>query len=268
MNSIGFIGLGNMAGAIIKGLRASTDFANTVIIGFDHNQSKLEHFATKYQVQGKADASHVAAGCDILVLAIKPQGLDDLLPQIKGSIHPGQLLISLAAGRSLGFYAGFLSNQVPLVQAMPNINAKVGLSATALCANDAVSDQQLEQAKQLFSAIGSVTVLPESKLPAFSAIAGAGPAFAYLFIDALASAGIQAGLTRSQAQEAACAMLLGSTRLVMDTGEHPMALVDQVTSPGGTTIQGIHQLKKLGFEHAVHQAVLAVIEKNERLKQG
>ena len=125
---------------------------------------------------------------------------------------------------------------------------------------------KLQTAAAIFDAVGSVSVLPESRLSAFSAIAGAGPAFAYAFIDALATAGIQAGLPRPLAQQAACAMLLGSAKLVMESGEHPRALIDQVTSPGGTTIEGMHKLAELGFEHAVHEAVRAVMEKEERMK--
>lgn len=265
MNSIGFVGLGNMAGAIIKGLRAKPAYQNTPILGCDRNPPKQKHFKDAFQVQILAEPKQVAGACQILVLAIKPQGLDALMEDIKDSLRPGQLLISLAAGRSLASYAAKLGAWVPVVQAMPNINAKVGLSVTALCSNKAVNQEQLQQAEALFEAVGSVRVVPENKVAAYSAIAGAGPAFACLFIDALASAGIQAGLTRSQAEQAACQMLLGSAQMVLSSGEHPRALIDQVTSPGGTTIEGMHQLAKLGFEHAIHEAVKAVIEKNERL---
>ena len=156
--------------------------------------------------------------------------------------------------------------KTPLIRAMPNINARAGASVTALCPNPWVTEGMLETARALFATVGSVTLLEEDKLAAFSAIAGAGPAFAYLFVDALASAGIQAGLPRALAQETACLMLEGSARLVLHSGEHPRALVDQVTSPGGTTIEGTQQLARLGFEHAVQAAVRAVIEKDNRMQ--
>ena len=197
VNSIGFIGLGNMAGAIIQGLRASEDYRHAHILGFDRNPPKCEAAKANFLVEICDSAAQLAAACDVLVFAIKPQGLDELMENIASFIKPGQLVISLAASRTLASYTNKLGEHVCLVQAMPNINAKIARSATALCANQQVSGPQLETARQIFQAVGSVVVLPESKLPAFSAIAGAGPAFAYLFIDALASAGIQAGLTRS-----------------------------------------------------------------------
>lgn len=263
--SIGFIGLGNMAGAIIKGLRNSRQFAITDIIGYDRNLHKQEAYFKDFEVQIAQDACAAAASCSLLVLAIKPQGMDELLNLVKPCLKADQLVISLAAGKTLGSFSATLGSNVALVRAMPNINARVGASMTALCHNDLVSAEQLESATAVFDAIGSVLVLPESKLPAFSAIAGAGPAFAYAFIDALATAGIRAGLPRPLAQQAACAMLFGSAKLVTESGEHPRALIDQVTSPGGTTIEGMHKLAELGFEHAVQAAINAVIEKEWKM---
>jgi pyrroline-5-carboxylate reductase len=263
---IGFIGLGNMAGAIIRGLRKTEAFIHTDISGFDHNDYKGKALNEEYGIRILPNAGEVAKACDVLLLAVKPQGMGMLLEELKGRISEKHLLISLAAGKTLNYYAGFLGELVPLVLAMPNINAKVGASCTALCANQEVTPKMMEQAAALFGAIGSVTVLPEEKLPVFSAIAGAGPAFAYLFIDALTSAGIKAGLPRRIVQQAACEMLEGSARLVQQSGEHPRSLIDQVTSPGGTTIEGMHKLAEFGFEHAVHEAVNAVIEKNKRMK--
>ena len=264
--TIGFIGLGNMAGAIIKGLRNSSQFGKTGIIGFDLDVHKRESFFRDYQVQTAKDACEAASSSSPLILAIKPQGMDDLLSQIKPCLKPGQLILSIATGKTTEYFASRLEEKTALVRVMPNINAKAGASMTALCPNGQVSDEQLQTAAAIFDAVGSVSVLPESRLSAFSAIAGAGPAFAYAFIDALATAGIQAGLPRPLAQQAACAMLFGSAKLVMESGEHPRALIDQVTSPGGTTIEGMHKLAELGFEHAVHEAVRAVMEKEERMK--
>ncbi len=264
--TIGFIGLGNMAGAIIKGLRNSPQFGMAGIIGYDRNPHKQESFLKDFEVQTAQDACEVASTSSLLILAIKPQGMDELLDQIKPCLKTGQLIVSLAAGKTTEYFSNQLGRKVALVRAMPNVNAKAGASMTALCKNSQVSDGQLEAAISVFDAIGSVSVLPESKLSAFSAIAGAGPAFAFAFIDSLATAGIKAGLPRPLAQQAACAMLFGSAKLVMESGEHPRALIDQVTSPGGTTIEGMHKLAELGFEHAVHEAVKAVIDKEEHMR--
>jgi len=265
--SIGFIGLGNMAGAIITGLRLSEAYRDTVIHGTDHNASKREDYRSRCNVAVLPDAGSVAKESELLVLAIKPQGLDALLAEIGKDIGERKLVVSLAAGKRLSFYEQRLGRRIPLVTAIPNVNAKIGLSSTALCKNDAVTPEQMKKAVALFEAVGGVAVLPEDKLAAYSAISGAGPAFAYLFADALASAGLKAGLARRDALQAACEMLEGSARMILASGEHPRALADQVTSPGGTTIEGMHTLAKLGFEHAVHEAVQAVIRKNQWLAE-
>lgn len=264
--TIGFIGLGNMAGAIIRGLRKSETFAHTPILGSDLDQSKLGTFRDEYNVRIMQDAVATALEADMLVLAVKPQGLDALLPQIKPVLRAAQLILTIAAGKSLRYYAEKIGENIPVVQIMPNVNAKVGASVSALCANKWVTEKMMEQAKAIFSAVGTVNVLPEHLIGAFSAIGGAAPAFVYLFIDALASAGIKAGMPRALAEKIAAEMVEGSARLVLSSNEHPRALVDQVTSPGGTTIEGVHKLAALGFEHAVHEAVKSVIDKNTALE--
>lgn len=263
--TIGFIGLGNMAGAIIRGLRNSRAFSERKILGFDLDESKREMMAREMNVSITENTLAVAKSSDILVLAIKPQGFDELLPLIKPVLKAKQLIISIAAGKTLNYLERMLGEEHAILRVTPNINAKAGASMTAICKNEAVSEAQLEEGSAIFDAIGSVVVLKEDKMPAFSAIAGAGPAFAFTFIDALVTAGVRAGLPRDLAQQAAGAMLFGSAKLVAESGEHPRALVDQVTSPGGTTIEGTHALSRLGFEHAVQEAVKAVIEKETLL---
>ncbi|MDI9519729.1 MAG: pyrroline-5-carboxylate reductase [Bacillota bacterium] len=263
--TIGFIGLGNMASAIIKGLRQSRDFRNLKIIGFDLDEDKRDLMSRDYDVAITENTLAVAKDSDILILAVKPQSFDELLPLLVPVLKEKQLVISIAAGKPLAYLCGYLGKDQPILRVTPNINAKAGASMTAICQNEAVSPEQLEAGSAIFDAIGSVIVLEESKMPAFSAIASAGPAFAFTFIDALSTAGIRAGLPRAVAQQAASAMLFGSAKLVAESGEHPRALVDQVTSPGGTTIEGTHTLSRLGFEHAVQEAVKAVIDKEKTL---
>ena len=262
---IAVIGLGNMAHAIIKGLRSSLAYRDAEIVGFDRNEGKRDAFAQAFQVRIAKSPCDAARQCSVVVLAVKPHQMADLLLEMKPCLQQ-QLIITLAAGQPLAFYEGILGSGKALVRAMPNINAQAGASMTGICRNQEVSESQLGLAVELFDAVGSVVVLPEDRLPAFSAIAGAGPAFAYAFIDALASAGVKAGLSRELAQRAACGMLFGSAKLAAESSLHPRALMDQVTSPGGTTIEGVHQLAEKGFEHAVHAAVDAVIQKNQRMQ--
>ena len=148
---------------------------------------------------------------------------------------------------------------------MPNICAQVLCSASAVCPNSLCSPAQAELVRAMFRSVGAVYDIPEAQFAAFSALGGASGAFVQMYIDALSSAGVKAGLPRALAQKIACQATLGAAKLCQETGEHPMALVDKVTSPGGTTIEGVHALKKAGFESAVIEAVNAVIEKDKRL---
>ena len=260
-HTIGFIGLGNMARAIIAGLRGSAAFEQADILGYDRNEDKRAAFEQSFGVRIAADACEVAGKADVLVLAVKPQGFDALKETIEGCLQPGQVLVSLAAGKPLAYFNINRGADLPVIRAMPNVNARASASMTAISYNGRVSKDQLERVVALFDAIGSVRVLEEEKMPAFNAIAGAGPAFAFAFIDALSTAGVRAGLPRAMAQQAASAMLIGSAKLVAESSNHPRALNDQVTSPGGPTIEGMHALSRLGFEHAVQEAVAAVIRK-------
>ena len=266
LHSIGFIGLGNMAGAVIRGLRTSNEFFETPILGCDHNQDKRDYFSATLGVTVLEDELAVAEQSQVLVLAIKPRGFEALLQKLSPALTGEQQPVSLAAGLSINQLSEYLGKPYPLVRAMPNINARVQASLTALSACPMVTPEQKELVSAIFQAVGSVQWINEDKLAAYSAISGAGPAFAFAFIDALSTAGIRAGLSRELAQQAACRMLEGSAALAARTKEHPRALIDLVTSPGGTTIEGMHALAKHGFEHAVQEAVQAVINKDKALK--
>lgn len=263
---IGFIGLGNMARAIIAGMRDSGAFRNTPILGSDHNEGKRLEMGERWGVTILEDDIAVARQADLLVLAVKPQALPALFERILPIRKPGQCALSLAAGRPLAWLEGALGADVPLIRAMPNVAARVGGSVTALCENGRASAEQKELAAAMFSAVGHAVWMTEERMKAFSTITGAAPAFTFLYLEALASAGLMAGLPKKMALEAAGRMMVGAARLVLETGEHPASLIDQVTAPGGTTIEGMHALKALGFEHAVHEAVKAVMEKERKLQ--
>lgn len=261
----GFIGLGNMAGAILHGMARSGRFERDAFVGFDIDPAKAGAFAEKPGLRALASEREVAAAADVLVLAVKPQGANPVLARIRDAMRPQTLLVTILAGLPLAYYAQRLREGTAVVRALPNVNALAGHSTTALCANAHVMEAQLQEAAAIFGAVGSVTQLAEAHARVFSALTGAAPAFVFQMIDALASAGVKGGLPRGMAQRAAADMLLGSARLVLESGEHPAQLIDRVCSPGGTTIEGMHALKALGFEHAVHAAVNAVMEKDRKL---
>ena len=261
----GFIGLGNMAGAIIRGMAGSGSFASDTICGFNRSPEKTRKLSQDAGLVPCESAKEVAEKSDVLVLAVKPQMLPDVLPLIADAVTPETLVVTIAAGKGFDFYASYFGLDVPLVRVMPNICAQVLCSASAVCPNKACTPEQVELVRAMFRSVGEVYDVPEAQFSAFSALGGASGAFVQMYIDALSSAGVKAGLSRALAQKIACQATLGAAKLCKETGEHPMALVDKVTSPGGTTIEGVHVLKKCGFEAAVIDAVDAVIEKDRRL---
>lgn len=260
-----FIGLGNMASAILKGMKGSGSFEGDGLFGFDVDQKRAEKVSAEVNLTSCASAGEAIGQADVIVLAVKPQTLTTLLNETKEELQQNKLVISIAAGKPLRFYEAILGNGAPLIRVMPSLLAKVGAASSAICHNIAATPAHLDIADKLFSAVGTVSQVPERLFPAFSAISGAAPAFVFEFIDALASAGVKAGLSRELAQQTACAMVQGSAQLLKQASEHPRALMDQVCSPGGTTIRGVHALAACGFDHAVHEAVAAVIDRDQKL---
>ena len=261
----GFIGLGNMAGAIIRGMAGSGSFASDTICGFNRSPEKTQKLAQETGLIPCESAKEAAEKSDVLVLAVKPQMLPDVLPLIAGAVTSETLVVTIAAGKGFDFYASYFGANVPVVRVMPNICAQVLCSASAVCPNENCRPEQVELVRAMFRSVGAVYDVPEAQFSAFSALGGASGAFVQMYMDALSSAGVKAGLSRKLAQQIACQATLGAAKLCQQTGEHPMALVDKVTSPGGTTIEGVHVLKKAGFESAVIEAVNAVIEKDRHL---
>jgi pyrroline-5-carboxylate reductase len=253
-----------MASAIIKGMIASGRYAPEQIRGYDILPQAASALARATGITLCADIAE-AARADVLILAVKPQILDSLLRDLRSLPLSGTLILSIAAGKDLAFLRAGLGEDVAIVRVMPNINAKVGAATSAFAANDRVSPARKEEAAKLFSCVGTVMELPETLFPLFGALAGASPAFCYLYIDALARAGVRGGMSRRQALQAAAGTVLGSARMILEGEEHPFALIDQVTSPAGTTIEGICTLQSLGFESAVHQAVAAVVRRESAL---
>lgn len=263
----GFIGLGNMASAIIRGMAKAGMFAEHTLVGYNPSTAKAEALRDAAGLQPLASAAEVACRSDVLVLAVKPQILPQVLPQIRDFVTTQTLVVSIAAGKPTAYYEQALPEGVPVVRVMPNISARVLASASAVCGGQAAQPEHLELVRAMFRSVGSVFDVPETQFAAFSALGGASGAFVFLYIDALASAGVKAGLPRALAQEIACQTVLGSAQLLQQSDAHPAQLIDQVCSPGGTTIEGIHTLKRLGFETAVQQAIDAIIEKDHRLGQ-
>ena len=258
----GFIGLGNMAGAILRGMYRSGDFADDTLCGFNRSPGKTQTLRQEIGLKAMESARDVVEASDVVVLGVKPQMLPEVLPDIADLVTPEKLVVTIAAGKSLAFYAEYFGAEVPVVRVMPNINARVGAAATAVCGNAAATEAQVARVRAMFQALGTVYDIPEHQFAAFTAMAGSSGAFVHLYIDALASAGVKAGLSKPLAEALAAQATIGAALLTKESDEHPIALLDQVCSPGGSTIEGVHVLKQLGFESAVQQAAEAVIRKD------
>lgn len=260
----GWIGLGNMAQAIIKGMLQSGSFNETNILGYNRTFSKTEKMQSDYGIIACSNLAQLMDS-EVIILGVQPQQLDTLYTELRGQIQPHQLVISMAAGKSIAsIQEGLQHKQV--VRVMPNINAIAGASTTGLAAASEVTEDMKLVVKNLFEAVGSVVEIPEQQFDIFSAIAGASPAFSYLYIDSLARAAVLEGMEKSLALEIAASAVLGSAQMVLQSNEHPWALVDQVCSPGGTTIQGVTSLQNNHFASTIYEAVDAVIQRDRVLK--
>lgn len=260
----GFIGLGNMATAILNGMTKSGKFTNDTIYGYDVMTDKCAMLKAECGIIPLGSESEVAASADTIVLAVKPQMMGGVLDTIAPLIGKDKLVITIAAGKPIAFYTEKLG-ETPVIRIMPNINAKVNCAVSGLCGSEIATDEQKSLARSIFETVGSVYEITENQFTAFSALGGASGAFVLMMLDALASAGVKAGLSRQLSYDVACGVVLGSAKLAEASGEHPIALVDQICSPGGTTIEGVHMLKKLGFESAIHEGIAAIIDKDHKL---
>lgn len=254
-----------MAGAIIRGM-VGGGFRGENIWVYDTDEDKLNALYEDCGITICPSGESVASGVDTLVLAVKPQVLPAVLPALSATLHRSRpLVISIAAGKTLASLEELMGEGLPLVRVMPNINAKVNESISAFCGNRLTEEGHKAVVRRIFEAVGEVVELEEKLFSAFSVIASCSPAYTLLYVDALAQAGVQFGIPKPLALKIASQAVLGTTRLLQETGEHPRALADQVCSPGGTTIAGVCSLQKDAFEAAVIAAAQASLERDKQL---
>lgn len=263
----GFIGLGNMASAIIKGMCQSTMFRSNNIVGMNRSTHKTTQLVEAYGISARFSTKEVLEDAHIIILSVKPDMIATVLQEIQQYVQPHHLFISIAAGKTLAFYDDFLPHNT-VIRVMPNINAKVGASTSCFTAPAKATDEQKQIVRTLFSTVGSIVELPEEQFAIFTATGCASPAFTYMYIDAIARAGVRDGLPKAIALEIAASSVMGSAKMVLDSigQQHPYDLVDQVCSPGGTTIEGVMRLQDQQFEHTIHEAIRAVMHKDAQLK--
>jgi pyrroline-5-carboxylate reductase len=266
---IGFIGCGAMARALAGGLLAAG--VDTSRLGAaDPESGQRESFENELGIATQADNAAIVSGSDVVVVAVKPAAVSTVLRDLAGTADLDRpLWISIAAGIPLAALGEGLPGGARIVRAMPNTPALVGAGATACCANGAASDDDRAIARELFRSVGTVWEAPsEAMLDAVTGLSGSGPAYVFLLLEALADAGVRVGLPREAAHQLACQTVYGATKLALESGRHPAALKDQVTSPGGTTIAGLEQLEAGGVRSAIYRAVAAATARSRELSQG
>ncbi len=263
---IGFIGSGNMGEALIKGLIKNAPVRPEHILCSDLRENRLEELKNIYGIRTTADNTDVVRFADILIYAIKPQIMADVLKETQAVLDETKLIISIAAGVSLEAIENCLHKKLRLIRVMPNVCASVGEGASAVSAGAHATREDIKTAMTIFNAVGKSIFLKENSLmDAITGLSGSGPAYIFMIVDALADAGVKVGLSRQDALILATQTILGAARMLQETKAHPGQLKDMVTSPGGTAICGLHTLEKGGLRTTLINAVEAATLRSKEL---
>ncbi len=263
---IGFIGGGQMAEALIKGIIASGLYKSEDILISEPNDSRREHLETQYGVKAHYSNLPIFENCLIIILAVKPQTMALLLDDCRDRVQTQHILISIAAGLPISFYVDTIGKpDTKMIRVMPNTPALVLEGASALARNKNVTDEELRAAEEIFMAVGEVVILDEVHLDAVTGLSGSGPAYVFSFVEALIDAGVKSGLTRAVSEKLALQTVSGSVKLLKESGEHPASLRGKVTSPGGTAITALHVLEKVGFHGIIMDIVESAVNRSKEL---
>lgn len=265
--NITFIGGGNMASAIIGGILSSGLADKNQITATAKTPATCSSLEERFGIHTSQNNKKAAENADILFLAVKPFLFAEIIAEIKDSIKEDTLLISIAAGQPIASIEAMFERPVKLVRAMPNTPALVGEAMSALCANSRVTEDELSTATAIFNSFGKCEVIKESLMDAVIGVSGSSPAYVYMFIEAMADAAVADGMPRAQAYKFAAQSVLGSAKMVLETGTHPGALKDAVCSPGGTTIEAVAVLEAQGMRNAVITAQRACVQKSKDMSK-
>lgn len=265
--NITFIGGGNMASAIIGGIIKSGLASKEQITATAKTTATCSSLEERFGIHTSQDNKKAAESADILFLAVKPFLFPEVISQIKDNVKKDALLISIAAGQPITSIESMFGHPIRLVRAMPNTPALVGEAMSALCANENVTEENLSAASAIFNSFGKCEIIKESMMDTVIGVSGSSPAYVYMFIEAMADAAVADGMPRAQAYKFAAQSVLGSAKMVLETGTHPGALKDAVCSPGGTTIEAVAVLEEQGLRNAVITAQRACVQKSKDMSK-
>ena len=262
---LGFIGCGNMAQAMITGILTQKVVSGNDLIVSNPREEKFANLKEKFQILTTTDNKEVAKQSDILVLSVKPQVYPAVIKEIRDEVSTEQIIVTIAAGVSMAVTERQFGKEVKIVRVMPNTPALVLEGMSGLCCNEYVTEEEFNQVAHIFESFGKAEKITENLMDAVVGVSGSGPAYVYMFIEAMADAAVAQGLPRKQAYTFAAQTVLGSAKMVLETEKHPGELKDAVCSPAGTTIEAVNMLEKKGMRSAVIEAVNAAAKKNHAL---
>lgn len=262
---IGFIGCGNMGGSILGGLISSGFLGSEEIIVSTKTEKSAKNINEEFKVKTTIDSRVVAKESEILILAIKPYLYKEVIDEIKSDLTKDKLIITIAAGISIDNMEEWLGNEAKIIRTMPNTPALVGQAMSAICSNKNVSKKELDYCIKIFQSFGECVQLEEKDFHGFIALCGSSPAYVFMFIEAMADSAVKLGIPRAKAYKMAAQSILGSAKMVLDTGKHPGELKDMVCSPSGTTIEAVIELEKLGFRNSIIQSMNKCAEKSKNM---
>jgi pyrroline-5-carboxylate reductase len=266
MKGLGFVGAGNMGEAMIRGILKAKLVPPREVVILDIRPERRRELGKRFGVSVAKGMADLFKKCDTIVFAVKPQGVGDVLHQVPAGMAKGKLIVSIVAGVPTRTFLSALGEGARVVRAMPNTPAQVGMGCTGLFFARGVTREQKEWTRKIFSSFGEVAEFPrEDLLDVVTALSGSGPAYAFLFIEALADGAVRAGMRRGEAIRLAAATVEGAARMVREMGKHPAELKDMVTSPGGTTAAGIAALETGAFRGTVLSAVFAAWQRSREL---
>ena len=264
---IGFIGAGNMGQAILGGIVKAGLVASENIIMSDLYEPSLEKAKGNYNIEITTDNKLVAKKSDILILAVKPNLYPIVINEIKDLVKDDVIIVTIAAGKSIESTEKSFGRELKVIRTMPNTPALVGEGMTAVCPNKLITDNDINEVSKLRNSFSKVEVVSESLIDAVTSVSGSSPAYVYMFIEAMADAAVLQGMPRDKAYKFAAQTVLGSAKMVLETGMHPGALKDMVCSPGGTTIEAVAELEAKGFRSAVISAMNKCYKKSQEMSK-
>lgn len=263
---VGIIGAGNMGEVLIRGLIQSGKVKKSDIIASDTNQDRLTYISKTYGIKSTPSNVELVENASIVIVAVKPQNIDELLDELSHSSHEGHTFISIAAGITTEKLAAKMHHKSGIIRVMPNAPASVLTGIAAICPGRNVTPADLQRAVSIFECVGRTVIIKnEALMDVVTGLSGSGPAFVFLVIESLSDAGVQLGISRKEASMLAAQTVYGAAKMLLETGKHPSELKDIVATPGGTTFAGLKMLEKGNFRSTIMDAVEAATERSREL---